>query len=71
MKTDPFECTPVTCGDKTFRPRVITADERLRVVRDASADTLRIILTMQDLQATVRRAAEARLRKLEGVRRRA
>lgn len=32
MTADPFECPPITCGDNTFRPRVITADERLRVV---------------------------------------
>lgn len=71
MTADPFEHPPVALGENTFRPRVTTVEERLRIVRDASAETLHIILTMQDLQNTVRRAAEARLRKLDGARRRA
>lgn len=38
---------------------------RMRVISTATADQLRVILAMHDLQATVRNAAAARLRRLE------
>lgn len=43
----------------------LDVDSRLRVVRRAEAAQLRAILALPDLQVTVRKAAAARLRRMQ------
>lgn len=42
----------------------ITAEDRIRLVREMDAATLRRALAVPDLQSTVRRAIESRLKRL-------
>jgi len=50
--------------DNPFRGGCETAEDRLRLVRTASIETLERILRRTNVQASVRAAAEKRLRRL-------
>ncbi len=60
-----FDCAPIQLGDQVFTPQETCVDGRLRRVRSCDdAAVLREALEVPGLQATVRRAIEAKLRKL-------
>jgi len=67
MKRDPFAGPTYDTPRGPIETRYLTVDDRMRIVRQADAETLRAILALSDfsVQATVRLAAKRRLRKLE------
>lgn len=63
---DPFcrRADPAIYGDRLEWLCTVTADERIKRVREMDIPNLRRVMAIPDLQATVRRAAESRLRAL-------
>lgn len=62
MKSTPSKNT--TTATDPFVGGIQTVEDRLRLVRTACIYTLELILQRMDLQASVRRAAETRFKKL-------
>mgnify|MGYP001083304873 CR=1 FL=1 len=62
LSTNPF-CRPCDYTPSGYSCSM-TADDRVFAIKTFDARELRQVLALDDLQRTVRRAAEARLRKL-------
>jgi len=67
VKRDPFAGQTYDTPRGPLATRILSVDDRMRIVRQADVETLRAILALPgfSVQKTVRLAAKRRLRKLE------